>query len=64
MPREGNNSCILPGVGPRAIASGAQRITDEMFMSAALILARSVTPDDLAQGSLYPDPPRIREVSA
>ena len=64
VPRQGNNSYIFPGVGLGAIASGAQRITDEMFMSAALILARSVTPDDLAQGSLYPELPRIREVSA
>jgi malate dehydrogenase (oxaloacetate-decarboxylating)(NADP+) len=64
VPRQGNNSYIFPGVGLGAIASGAQRITDEMFMSAALTLARLVTPADLAQGSLYPELPRIREVSA
>jgi len=33
-------------------------------MSAALTLARLVTEADLAQGSLYPALPRIREVSA
>jgi len=54
----------LPGVGLGAIASGTRRITDEMFMSAALTLARLVTEADLAQGSLYPALPRIREVSA
>ena len=64
VPRQGNNSYIFPGVGLGAIASGAQHITDEMFMSAALALARLVTPADLAQGSLYPELPRIREVSA
>jgi malate dehydrogenase (oxaloacetate-decarboxylating)(NADP+) len=64
VPRQGNNSYIFPGVGLGAVASGARRITDEMFMSAALTLAGLVTPADLAQGSLYPELPRIREVSA
>ena len=64
VPRQGNNSYIFPGVGLGAIASGAQRITDEMFMSAAQALAQLVTAADLAQGSLYPALPRIREVSA
>jgi malate dehydrogenase (oxaloacetate-decarboxylating)(NADP+) len=35
-----------------------------MFMSAAHTLARDVSETDLAQGSLYPALPRIREVSA
>ena len=64
VPRQGNNSYIFPGVGLGAIASGARRITDEMFMRAALALAELVTPADLSQGSLYPELPRIREVSA
>jgi malate dehydrogenase (oxaloacetate-decarboxylating)(NADP+) len=64
VPRQGNNSYIFPGVGLGAIASGAHRITDEMFMAAANALAGLVTADDLAQGSLYPALPRIREVSA
>jgi malate dehydrogenase (oxaloacetate-decarboxylating)(NADP+) len=64
VPRQGNNSYIFPGVGLGAIASGAKRITDEMFMGAALALAELVSEADLAQGSLYPELPRIREVSA
>lgn len=64
VPRQGNNSYIFPGVGLGAIASGARRITDETFMSAAHALAQLVTEADLAQGSLYPALPRIREVSA
>jgi malate dehydrogenase (oxaloacetate-decarboxylating)(NADP+) len=63
VPRQGNNSYIFPGVGLGAIVSGAQRITDEMFMTAAHTLAHDVTETDLAQGSLYPALPRIREVS-
>jgi malate dehydrogenase (oxaloacetate-decarboxylating)(NADP+) len=64
VPRQGNNSYIFPGIGLGAIASRARRITDEMFMAAAHSLAHDVTEADLAQGSLYPALPRIREVSA
>ena len=45
-------------------ATRAKLITDEMFMAAARSLAERVTEADLAQGSLYPELPRIREVSA
>ncbi len=64
VPRQGNNSYIFPGVGLGAIASKAKAITDDMFMKAAHTLAHLVTEADLAQGSLYPALPRIREVSA
>jgi malate dehydrogenase (oxaloacetate-decarboxylating)(NADP+) len=64
VPRQGNNSYIFPGVGLGATACGARLVTDEMFMVAAHALAQLVSPEDLAQGSLYPALPRIREVSA
>ncbi|MBL0125647.1 MAG: NAD-dependent malic enzyme [Betaproteobacteria bacterium] len=64
VPRQGNNSYIFPGVGLGAIASGATRIIDEMFLAAANTLAAQVTEADLDQGSLYPPLSNIREVSA
>jgi len=64
VPRQGNNSYIFPGVGLAAIAIGAKRVTDAMFMAAARTLAAQVTADDLAQGSLYPPLAHVRDVSA
>ena len=64
VPRQGNNSYIFPGIGLGAIACKARAITDDMFMKSAHTLAQLVTESDLAQGSLYPALPRIREVSA
>jgi malate dehydrogenase (oxaloacetate-decarboxylating)(NADP+) len=64
VPRQGNNSYIFPGVGLGAIACGATRITDEMFLAAARTLADQVTPADLDQGSLFPPLANTREVSA
>ncbi len=64
VPRQGNNSYIFPGVGLGAIACGATRITDEMFLAAAATLASQVTPADLDQGSLFPPLANTREVSA
>jgi len=64
VPRQGNNSYIFPGVGLGVIASGSQRITNEMFIAAANTLAQMASKEDLAQGSLYPPLKRIREVSA
>jgi len=64
VPRQGNNAYIFPGVGLGAIACGATRITDEMFLAAAQTLANYVMPADLEQGSLLPPLTNIREVSA
>jgi malate dehydrogenase (oxaloacetate-decarboxylating) len=58
-----NNSFIFPGVGLGVLASGARRVTNEMFVVAALALSE-LSPA-LADGSqpLYPPLERVREVS-
>lgn len=63
VPGQGNNSYIFPGVGLGVIASESTRVTDEMFYTAARVLADLVTEQDLMIGRIYPDLKRIREVS-
>jgi malate dehydrogenase (oxaloacetate-decarboxylating)(NADP+) len=64
VPRQGNNCYIFPGVGLGAIAVGARRMTNEMFMSAARALAACVSQADIDQGSLYPPLSMVRRISA
>ncbi|MBT4934448.1 MAG: NAD-dependent malic enzyme [Rhodospirillaceae bacterium] len=62
-PGQGNNAYIFPGVGLGIMASGARRVTDEMFFAAAKALSEKVTDEDLALDRIYPALGRIREVS-
>jgi len=62
-PGQGNNAYIFPGVGLGIMASGARRVTDEMFFAAAKALSEKVTDEDLALDRVYPAIGRIREVS-
>jgi len=64
LPGQGNNCYIFPGVGLGVIATEATRVTDEMFYTAARVLADQATEYDLRMGRLFPDLQRIREVSA
>lgn len=63
FPAQGNNVYIFPGIGMGVMASGAVRVTDEMFLVAARVVAQEVSEADLQLGRVYPALPRIREVS-
>ena len=58
-----NNSYIFPGMGLAVLASGARRVTDEMFMVAGVTLSRMATTGPDGQAQLLPPIGRLREVS-
>jgi len=62
-PGQGNNVYIFPGIALGVIATGAQRITEEMFLVAAEALAEQVTEQDLEVGRVYPPMANIQDVS-
>ena len=58
-----NNSFIFPGVGLGVIASGARRVTDAMFATAAAVLSEFSPAAEDPYGALYPPLERVREIS-
>jgi malate dehydrogenase (oxaloacetate-decarboxylating) len=58
-----NNSFIFPGVGLGVLASGARRVTNEMFVAAALALSELSPALAEAHQPLYPSLEQVREVS-
>jgi malate dehydrogenase (oxaloacetate-decarboxylating)(NADP+) len=64
VPGQGNNVYIYPAVGLAVYATGARRVTDEMFLVAAEALAERVTEQDLDVGLIYPPMSGIVETSS
>jgi malate dehydrogenase (oxaloacetate-decarboxylating) len=58
-----NNAFIFPGVGLGVLASGAPRVTDEMFVVAARALSEWSPARREPDASLYPPLERVREVA-
>ncbi|MFG6668762.1 NAD-dependent malic enzyme [Halomonas sp. HNIBRBA4712] len=58
-----NNAYIFPGIGLGVVAAKANRVTDEMLMSASRALAREAPLVKEGKGALLPPLSRIREIS-
>ncbi len=58
-----NNSFIFPGVGLGIIASGARRVTDQMFVVAARVLSEFSPALEDESAPLYPPLEIVREIS-
>jgi malate dehydrogenase (oxaloacetate-decarboxylating)(NADP+) len=54
VPGQGNNVYIFPAIGMAVYATGAKRVTDEMFIAAAHAVADQVTKAELDVGLIYP----------
>lgn len=63
VPGQGNNVYIFPGIALGVISSGATRIPDSMFLTAAESLAAQVSDADLKLGRVYPCLKTIQDVS-
>jgi malate dehydrogenase (oxaloacetate-decarboxylating)(NADP+) len=62
-PGQGNNMYVFPGIGLGAILSKSASVTQDMIYASASSLSTSLTKQEVADGWLYPDIRRIREVS-
>lgn len=60
---QGNNLYVFPGIGLAGSLCKAHRITNEMITTASFALANSLTKEEEAEGRIYPNLLRIRDVS-
>jgi len=63
IPGQGNNVYVFPAVGLAVLATGATRVTQEMFICTAQAVAEQVTQDELDSGLIYPPQSHIFEAS-
>ena len=56
--------CISAGIGLGCLVSRSTKLRDELFIAAAEALAKMVTDDDRAAGSIYPPIGPIRSALA
>lgn len=54
---------IFPGLGLGAVVSGAAIVTDKMLFASSEALAASLTDEERAEGRVFPEVRRIREVA-
>ena len=54
---------VFPGIGLGSILCKSVHITQEMIYASAVALSKAITPSELADGRLYPELDRIRDVS-
>jgi malate dehydrogenase (oxaloacetate-decarboxylating) len=59
-----NNAYVFPGIGLGVLASGARRVTDGMFMAAALALAELSPAKHASDAALLPATRDLRKVGA
>jgi len=62
-PSQGNNMYIFPGLGFGAFLIQSKVVSDGMIVASSTALANCVTPQELAEGRIYPRLSRIREIS-
>ncbi|XP_062540169.1 NADP-dependent malic enzyme-like [Armigeres subalbatus] len=60
---QGNNAYVFPGVALGVIASGIHHISDDIFLTAAQVISRKVSEEDLSKGLLYPPLSSIKQCS-
>ncbi|KAL8737670.1 MAG: hypothetical protein Q9181_001460 [Wetmoreana brouardii] len=63
QPGQGNNMYVFPGIGLGTILSKATVVTQSMIYASAEALSTAISPSETAQGWLYPEIARIRDVS-
>ena len=60
---QGNNVFVFPGLGLGALVAQANRVSDAMISVSAKALAEQLTPSEVVRGLLYPEIPRLRQVT-